>query len=95
MVAILNCFVHAVMYGYYLVSAINENIKRSIWWKKHITQIQMFQFLLLGIHFGQALFVTDCSYPKTISFIMTTQNLFMLFMFGDFYRKAYLIKKTN
>lgn len=94
MVAVLNCLVHAVMYGYYLFSAINKDVKISIW-KKHITQIQMCQFLLLGIHFAQTLFNEDCNYPKLISFVMATQNLFMLFMFGDFYRNAYLKKKLE
>lgn len=93
MLGVLNCLVHAIMYGYYLVSAINENVKKSIWWKKHITQVQMIQFLILAVHFGQTLFNADCLYPKPISFIMAIQNIFMLFMFGDFYRNAYLRKK--
>lgn len=93
MVAVLNCLVHSVMYGYYLFSALNENVKRSVWWKKHITQIQMFQFLLLVVHFASTLFLEYCDYPKTICFVMTIQNLFMLFLFGDFYRKTYLKKK--
>lgn len=93
MVGVLNCLVHAIMYGYYLVSAINENVKRSIWWKKHITQVQMIQFLLLVLHFVPVIFQRDCSYPKLIAFIMTIQNVFMLFMFGDFYRNTYLRKK--
>lgn len=95
MVAVLNCLVHAIMYGYYLFSVLNENVKKSIWWKKHITQVQMCQFLLLGIHFAWALFNEDCKYPKLISFTMAVQNLFMLFMFGDFYRNAYLKKKPE
>lgn len=94
MVGVLNCFVHSVMYGYYLYSALDENVKTSIWWKKHITQIQLIQFLLLGLHFSVAIFA-DCSYPKLFSIVMAIQNLFMMFMFGDFYRKAYLRKKVD
>lgn len=95
MVAILNTFVHAVMYGYYLFSALDENVKRSIWWKKHITQIQLFQFLLLGLHFFLGIFVKECTYPKLFCIVMTLQNLFMMSMFGDFYRRAYLCKKRD
>lgn len=95
MVGILNTFVHAVMYGYYLYSALDENVKKSIWWKKHITQIQLFQFLLLGLHFSSGIFAYDCTYPKIICIVMALQNLFMMFMFGDFYRKAYLCKKQD
>lgn len=95
MVGVLNCFVHSVMYGYYLYSALDENVKTSIWWKKHITQIQLIQFLLLGLHFSAAIFVTDCVYPKLFCIVMAIQNLFMMFMFGDFYRRAYLRKKED
>lgn len=94
MVGVLNCFVHAVMYGYYLYSALDENVKTSIWWKKHITQIQLIQFLILGLHFSACIF-GDCTYPKLFCIVMALQNLFMMFMFGDFYRKTYLRKKID
>lgn len=95
MLGILNCIVHCMMYGYYLVSALNENVKRSIWWKKYITQVQMIQFLLLGVHFSIAIFSTECNYPIFIAIVMAIQNLFMLFMFGDFYYRAYLKQKSQ
>lgn len=78
MVAVLNCFVHAVMYGYYLFSALNENVKKSIWWKKHITQIQLIQFLMLGLHFSFGIFAAECTYPKLFCIVMALQNLFMM-----------------
>lgn len=93
MVGVLNCLVHAIMYGYYLISVVNENVKQSIWWKKYITQIQMIQFMCLVAHFGQTLIDPQCGYPKLIATLMTTQNVCMLFMFADFYRNAYLKKK--
>lgn len=95
MLGLLNTFVHAVMYGYYLFSALDESVKRSIWWKKHITQIQLIQFLVLGIHFSSGIFAPECKYPKLFCIVMAMQNLFMMFMFGDFYRKAYLRKKVE
>lgn len=95
MLGVLNCFVHSVMYGYYLFSVVDENVKKSIWWKKHITQIQLMQFLLLAVHFSVGIFVIDCTYPKFFCIIMAIQNLFMMCMFGDFYRRAYLTKKIQ
>jgi hypothetical protein len=38
---IANSFVHAVMYCYYFVTATWPEYKQSLWWKKHITQLQM------------------------------------------------------
>ena len=37
----INCFVHTIMYFYYFLTAISDSYKKSIWWKKHITQLQM------------------------------------------------------
>lgn len=36
-----NCLVHAFMYLYYLLSIWDERVKKSLWWKKHITQLQI------------------------------------------------------
>lgn len=36
----LNCFVHVVMYSYYGLSAIPA-VRPYLWWKKHITQLQL------------------------------------------------------
>lgn len=85
----------SVMYAYYLYSALDESVKKSIWWKKHITQIQLIQFLLLGVHFSVGIIARHCTYPIFFCIVMSLQNLFMLFMFGDFYRRTYLRKKQK
>jgi GNS1/SUR4 family len=41
LLGIINSFVHAVMYFYYFMSAYKPEIKKSIFWKKQITHIQM------------------------------------------------------
>jgi hypothetical protein len=38
---LMNCFVHVFMYCYYLVANIRPEYQKNIWWKKHITQLQM------------------------------------------------------
>jgi len=63
-------------------------------WKKYITQLQIVQFFFIGLHFMQ-LFWQDCDYPLWTSFIMVPQNLFMIILFGDFYYKTYVKKKTE
>lgn len=37
----LNCFVHTVMYTYYMLSAFGERVRRYLWWKKYVTVLQM------------------------------------------------------
>ncbi|XP_055695701.1 elongation of very long chain fatty acids protein 7-like [Lutzomyia longipalpis] len=95
MLGIVNCYVHAIMYMYYLISSFKPDMKKSIWWKKHITHVQMIQFTFLIFHFGRPLVMQDCDYPQAMSAICFVQNLFMLVLFSDFYRKAYLTKKKE
>lgn len=38
---IINMFVHSIMYTYYLMTAIKPKLKQNMWWKKHITQVQL------------------------------------------------------
>nr|CAD7615637.1 unnamed protein product [Timema genevievae] len=90
---LINSIVHAFMYTYYLLTNINPDYKKSIWWKKYITQLQMAQFLILVIQSIPVLFKEDCNYPRSIGALLVTQNSFMLILFYDFYRKAYHSKK--
>lgn len=90
----LNTFVHVVMYSYYLVTAWNPNYKNRLWWKKHLTQMQMIQFLMIIIHTSQLIW-EDCGYPRWTIFILLPQNIFMLALFWDFYRSNYLGKRRS
>lgn len=91
----LNSLVHMVMYSYYFITSLNPEYKKNIWWKKHITQMQLIQFFLIICHFGALLFQPNCKYPRFTAVILIPQNLFMLFLFGDFYRKAYMKMKPD
>lgn len=51
------------------------------------------QFTILVVHFLRGALAKNCSYPKFWLWFLTIQNTFMLTMFADFYRKAYLRKK--
>ncbi|CAO1336487.1 unnamed protein product [Diamesa serratosioi] len=92
LLAIINSFVHTIMYGYYFITSFKPELKQSIWWKKHITQVQLIQFAILLVHFTIPIFI-KCSYPKFVLFMLVLQNLFMLALFSDFYYKAYIKKK--
>lgn len=85
----LNSIVHVVMYGYYLLCVLKPQYKTSMWWKKHLTQVQMIQFLLNAIHSFQILFYPDCKYPKWTVFVIAPQNMFMFWLFYRFYINTY------
>lgn len=37
----INSFVHIIMYSYYFLSAFGPQMQKYLWWKKHITNLQM------------------------------------------------------
>lgn len=86
---LINLVVHIIMYTYYFLTAYDSNLKKSLWWKKHITQLQILQFFLLTCIFASSLFYPNCSFPKVVSGFMIPQAFFMFCLFADFYRKAY------
>ena len=38
---LINSYVHVIMYFYYFLTSFKPELKQSLWWKKHITQLQM------------------------------------------------------
>ncbi|XP_037276357.2 very long chain fatty acid elongase AAEL008004 [Rhipicephalus microplus] len=90
---IFNSFVHVVMYSYYLLSLLGPSVRRYLWWKRYLTQLQMFQFVVLMLHASIPLFV-DCGYPRAHILIGLPQGVFFLVMFLRFYTSAYSHRKT-
>nr|CAD7402621.1 unnamed protein product [Timema poppensis] len=39
--ALLNTFIHSLMYFYYFVAALGPSFKKYLWWKKYLTVMQM------------------------------------------------------
>lgn len=95
MLGVVNTLVHMVMYSYYFLTALKPELKKSLWWKKHITQIQLAQFLFLFVHFLRATLAEDCDYPQFFLIALLIQDIFFLALFSDFYIKVYLKKKSS
>ncbi|KAL9697690.1 hypothetical protein quinque_001131 [Culex quinquefasciatus] len=93
LLGLINSWVHVIMYFYYFLTSFRPELKNSLWWKKHITQVQLIQFLILMVHFGLPLVFGYCNYPVYLLFIGFTQNVFMFTLFADFYVKAYIKKR--
>ncbi|XP_062125433.1 elongation of very long chain fatty acids protein 7 [Drosophila sulfurigaster albostrigata] len=91
MLGLVNLLVHAVMYAYYFASS-HGAVKHLLWWKRHITKLQLLQFGYLTLHFLLVLLRNPCNFPVFIAFIGFTQNIFMFAMFFDFYYKTYMRK---
>ncbi|KAI8128137.1 Elongation of very long chain fatty acids protein 4 [Lucilia cuprina] len=91
MLGLINLFVHTVMYSYYFVTSLKP-IKETLWWKRHITQLQLAQFGYLFIHFLIVLVRNTCGHPNVVALVGFMQNMFMFALFFEFYYKAYVKK---
>lgn len=91
----INSFVHVVMYYYYFLTSISPKYKANVWWKKHITQLQIIQFGAIFLQWFVLVFQPNCNFPKWPLFVILPQNLFMFVLFLDFYYKAYIKKKPS
>lgn len=49
---LINNFVHVVMYFYYMVAAMGPEYQKYLWWKKHLTTLQLVsvQTILMSIY---------------------------------------------
>lgn len=84
----INSFVHIIMYAYYLLSALGPQVQKYLWWKKHITNMQMIQFCMAFLHSSQLLW-NDCGYPRWSVCFTMPNAIFFYFLFNNFYQKSY------
>ncbi|XP_044267409.1 elongation of very long chain fatty acids protein [Tribolium madens] len=87
-IGFINSFVHIIMYTYYLLAAMGPQFQKYLWWKKHITNLQMIQFCVAFLHSSQLLFY-DCGYPRWSVFFTLPNAVFFYYLFDNFYKQSY------
>ncbi|XP_059061422.1 elongation of very long chain fatty acids protein 7-like [Achroia grisella] len=85
---IVNNLVHIIMYSYYMVAAMGPQYQKYLWWKKHLTTLQLVQFFMVLFHSMSAL-VYDCGYPKLIASGLILHSMIFIVLFMNFYMHAY------
>lgn len=89
----LNIGVHTIMYGYYFLATF-QSMQKFLWWKRHLTEAQIIQFVLSMVHFSfQGL--SSCQYPPALAIIGFTFNFVFFVLFCDFYYQAYIKSRPN
>ncbi|KAK6179707.1 hypothetical protein SNE40_012009 [Patella caerulea] len=86
--ALLNSFIHFLMYTYYGVAALGPEFQKYLWWKKYMTKLQITQFICVALHASQLLFI-DCNYSMIFVYWIGAYAVIFLVLFADFYAKAY------
>jgi hypothetical protein len=89
-----NTFVHCVMYFYYLMAAMGPRYQKYLWWKRHLTALQMIQFLCVGLH-GMMPFFADCGFPKIYCWYCVFQSIMFFQLFNNFRSKTYRLQDIN
>nr|BBF94997.1 elongation of very long chain fatty acids protein 17 [Orthetrum albistylum] len=86
---ILNTGVHVIMYSYYLLATLGPNMKRYLWWKRHVTSLQMIHFVVIMLHSFQLLFHEGCDYPKFFIWWIGLHAVMFYLFFTEFYKQQY------
>ncbi|XP_027198132.2 very long chain fatty acid elongase 1-like [Dermatophagoides pteronyssinus] len=84
----INSTVHVIMYSYYGLAALGPWIQPYLWWKKYITILQLYQFVLYGFY-GFLIWIFGQNYPVFWLYLGLTQPPLFFWLFFDFYMKAY------
>ncbi|CAD7004421.1 unnamed protein product [Ceratitis capitata] len=92
--SLINSFIHIIMYSYYGLSALGPNVQKFLWWKKHLTTLQLFQFVFGAAWSTQAI-VRGCDFPTWINYTTILYMASLLFLFGQFYVKTYRRKRNK
>lgn len=92
---LLNTFVHIVMYFYYMMSAMGPQYQKYLWWKQHLTTLQMVQFVGIMVHAFQLIFYDDCDFPWQFAYYIGAHALLFFALFSQFYLKNYSKKTRN
>ncbi|KAG8509107.1 Elongation of very long chain fatty acids protein 4 [Galemys pyrenaicus] len=93
-VGMLNSFVHVFMYLYYGLASLGPRMRRYLWWKRHLTTLQLGQFVAIAAHSSYNLFA-ECSFPDGFNMAVLLYSLSLILLFLNFYHKTYLRGKQE
>lgn len=85
---IFNTFIHVVMYTYYSMAALGPTLRPYLWWKKYLTLIQIYQFVIYAV-FSWIFAYKQRGYPLYMQILGYTQPIIFLVLFIRFYISSY------
>uniref|UniRef100_A0A336KCP6 Elongation of very long chain fatty acids protein n=1 Tax=Culicoides sonorensis TaxID=179676 RepID=A0A336KCP6_CULSO len=87
-VGLCNMTVHMVMYFYYFISSLGPRFKKYLWWKKHLTLLQIAQLITI-ITYSVASLWLACGFNKYVVYLLSLETGINLVLFLHFYFKNY------
>ena len=90
--AMLNSFIHVIMYSYYFLSSFGPKFKKYLWkWKKYLTGLQLAQFAMC-LALACVNYRDGCPWPQWMYWWFVGYQMSFLVLFGNFYVVNYLKK---
>ncbi|RXG57555.1 Elongation of very long chain fatty acids protein 4, partial [Armadillidium vulgare] len=86
--AMMNSFVHVIMYLYYGLSSFGPYMQKYLWWKKYLTCIQLVQFSAAGV-LGLRALIAGCEFPLWMQYALVIYMLSFIILFSRFYKSSY------
>jgi len=83
------------MYAYYFLAAFGPRFQKWLWWKRHLTKLQMFQFCSVLGHSMLLALDNSCGFPVIQSVISSAHMILFFILFAQFYGKAYNKKRAT
>ncbi|XP_004933775.2 elongation of very long chain fatty acids protein 4 isoform X1 [Bombyx mori] len=94
-VGMLNSFVHVLMYAYYGISSLGPKYAKFVWWKKHLTKVQLVQFVLVTSHLHYQQKLTPCPLPTFFHYFCVSLICSFFLLFMKFYVQSYRVRKER
>lgn len=92
---LVNSLVHTLMYMYYGLSTLGPAVRPYLWWKPYLTQLQIFQLVLVAIHCVHLMLIPDCNIPKAVFAIYLPQVVLLVYLFVSFFIHNYVLNKSK
>jgi len=93
-----NCFIHSLMYAYYMLAAFGPHMQKYLWWKKYLTRMQMYQFVLIFLYASNAMTHKYADRIIPVNYFFWTHWLYVIslfWLFQHFYKNAYVKKEIT
>lgn len=93
----VNSFVHTIMYSYYFLATFGPKIQPYLWWKRHLTSMQIIQFVLILIQLASIPLSTNeqCQYPRGFLLVAFAGAILFLWLFYTYYMETYNINQKK
>ncbi|KAG8193729.1 hypothetical protein JTE90_005027 [Oedothorax gibbosus] len=89
----INSFIHIIMYTYYGLAAMGPEVQKYLWWKEHLTKLQMLQFVVILFFVLVLIPLSGCKTSTHGIYIDIGFAALFLVLFYNFYMKTYKNKK--